>query len=138
MWKLVIVFKHYVISSKIIKKKCTTHKENDNFAFRLNLVLKIRSALKVGHSFIGRVIQTCHVFKKKRIAIFQISKIKRKRGGREYFRYSRPKVNKFLSYFPLFYKVLTPTSVISSNSDVLRITVYDECNIKWVYPHLKR
>jgi hypothetical protein len=24
-----------VISSKIIKKKCTTHNENDNFAFRL-------------------------------------------------------------------------------------------------------
>ena len=70
-----------MISSKIIKKKCTTHKENDNFAFRLNVVLKIRSALKVGHSFTGRVIQTCHVFKKKRTAIFQISKTKRKRGG---------------------------------------------------------
>jgi hypothetical protein len=56
--------------------------------------------------------------------------------GGGYFRYFRPKVNKILSYFPLFYKVLTPTSVSPGNSDVLRITVYDECNIKWVYPHL--
>ena len=55
---------------------------------------------------------------------------KREGGGWGYFRYFRPKVNKILSYFPLFYKVLTPTSVSPGNSDVLRITVYDECNIK--------
>ena len=43
------------------------------------LVLRIRTILKMWHLFIWREIHTCHFFKKKRTAVFQLSKIKHKK-----------------------------------------------------------